>query len=188
MKKCRSCQKEIDLKASKCPYCQEKQGNWAQRHPIWTGILGILVLFSVIGAFTDGDTSPSTESESASQVVETVESGDSIQETSPTVDDNESSNETVSQKNAVRKAESYLSFSGYSRSGLIKQLEFEKFSTEDATYAVDAIGADWNEQAAKKAKSYIDMSGYSREGLIKQLEFEGFTSSQAAFGADTVGL
>jgi hypothetical protein len=97
-------------------------------------------------------------------------------------------NETLSQKNAARKAESYLDFSGFSKTGLIKQLEFEGFPHEDAVYAVDNIGADWNEQAEKKARSYQNYSGFSRAGLIKQLKFEGFTNEQATYGVDALGL
>jgi colicin import membrane protein len=97
-------------------------------------------------------------------------------------------NETLSQKNAIRKAESYLDFSGFSKTGLIKQLEFEGVPHEDAVYAVDNVGADWNEQAEKKAKSYQDYSGFSRAGLIKQLKFEGFTTEQATYGVDALGL
>ena len=41
---------------------------------------------------------------------------------------------------AVKSAKNYLDFSAFSRSGLISQLEFEGFSTEDATYAVDQVG------------------------------------------------
>jgi hypothetical protein len=95
---------------------------------------------------------------------------------------------TVSQDNALRKAESYLDFQAFSRSGLIKQLEFEGFSTADATFAVDNVTVDWMEQAAKKAGSYMDLQAFSRSGLVDQLEFEGFTSEQAQHGADAVGL
>lgn len=98
-----------------------------------------------------------------------------------------STSETTGQKNARAKATSYLSSSSFSYSGLIKQLEFEGFSTEEATYAVDKCGADWNEQAAKKAKSYLNSSSFSRDGLIKQLEFEGFTNAQAEYGVKAVG-
>lgn len=95
---------------------------------------------------------------------------------------------TVSQQNAVRKAKSYLSFSGFSHDGLVAQLEYEKFSHEDAVYGADNSGANWNEQAAKKAKSYMDMMGYSRDGLIEQLKYEKFTQEQAEYGASAVGL
>ena len=77
--------------------------------------------------------------------------------------------------------------SAFSYSGLIEQLEYESFSTEQATYAVDNCGADWNEQAAKKAQSYMDMSSFSRESLIEQLEYEGFSADQAEYGVSAVG-
>jgi Host cell surface-exposed lipoprotein len=96
--------------------------------------------------------------------------------------------ETAGQSNARRKAESYLSFSAFSRSGLIGQLEFEGFSTEDATYAVDAVGADWMAQAAEKAASYLSFSAFSRQGLIDQLLFEGFSPEEAEHGVTAVGL
>ncbi|MEO3759049.1 Ltp family lipoprotein [Mycobacterium sp. B14F4] len=95
---------------------------------------------------------------------------------------------TVSQQNAVRKAEDYLDYTAFSRRGLIEQLEFEGFSTEDATFAVDHVAVDWNEQAAKKAEDYLDYTSFSRSGLIEQLEFEGFTPAQAAYGVAAVGL
>ena len=48
---------------------------------------------------------------------------------------------------------------GFLALGLIEQLKFEGYSTADATYGVDAVSPDWNEQAAKSAESYLDMSG-----------------------------
>ena len=95
---------------------------------------------------------------------------------------------TVSQENAVEKATDYLDYTAFSRSGLIKQLKYEGFSTADATFGVDAQKANWNEQAAKKAKEYLDYSSFSRSGLIKQLRYEGFTAAQATYGANKVGL
>ena len=95
-----------------------------------------------------------------------------------------SSTMTSSQKNALKKAESYLEYSAFSYTGLIDQLEYEGFSTADATYAVDHCGADWKEQAVKKAESYLKYSSFSKSGLIDQLEYEGFTHEQATYGAD----
>lgn len=95
---------------------------------------------------------------------------------------------TNAQKQAIGKAQSYLKLTGFSRKGLIKQLEFEGFATADATFAVDSLHVDWNEQAAKKGKSYLDMQHFSRKGLIDQLKFEGFTDEQAAYGATANGL
>lgn len=95
--------------------------------------------------------------------------------------------ETMGQKNARAKAKDYLAYSAFSHSGLIDQLEYEGFSTEDATYAADKCGADWNEQAAKKAQDYLDVTSFSRSGLIDQLVYEGFTQEQAEYGATAVG-
>jgi len=76
----------------------------------------------------------------------------------------------------------------FSRTGLIKQLEFEGYSADDATYAVDVLNVDWNEQAAKSAQDYLDMTSFSHSGLVKQLEFEGFTPEQAEYGVNATGL
>ena len=40
---------------------------------------------------------------------------------------------TTAQQNAVESAQDYLSISGFSQSGLVKQLEFEGFSPERAS-------------------------------------------------------
>ena len=96
--------------------------------------------------------------------------------------------ETVSQRNALRKAESYLRVLAFSRLDLIDQLEYNEFSLEDATWAVDHVKVDWNEQAAKKAKSYLNTMSFSRQGLIDQLLYNQFTPEQAEYGVSTTGL
>ena len=48
MKKCKSCQKEIDLKAKKCPYCQTDLRSWFAKHPIIVIFLVIIII--VIGS------------------------------------------------------------------------------------------------------------------------------------------
>ncbi len=95
---------------------------------------------------------------------------------------------TNSKTQAFNSAKSYLRFMPFSRSSLIKQLEYEKFSLEDATYGVDAQNADWNTQASKSAASYLKIMSFSRAGLIAQLMYEGFTQSQAEYGVNAVGL
>jgi hypothetical protein len=98
------------------------------------------------------------------------------------------SNETVSQENAVRKAQSYLDFSAFSHDGLVAQLEYDQFSQADAMYGAANSGTNWDEQAAAKAKSYMQLSAFSRDGLIAQLEYDKFTQEQAEYGANAVGL
>ncbi|MDR2975561.1 MAG: PASTA domain-containing protein [Propionibacteriaceae bacterium] len=95
---------------------------------------------------------------------------------------------TTSQKQAEKQARSYLKHSAFSRSGLIHQLEYEGYSTEDSTYAVDGCNVDWNEQADKQAASYLKHSSFSRSSLIHQLEYEGYSTEQATHGVDSVGL
>jgi len=99
----------------------------------------------------------------------------------------ETLNATVSQEQALRSAKQYLGYTAFSHDGLIEQLKFEQFSDEDAAFAADNCGADWNEQALKSAKQYLDYTAFSYSGLIKQLEFDKFTEEQATYGADNCG-
>ncbi|WP_313356497.1 Ltp family lipoprotein [Microbacterium sp.] len=94
---------------------------------------------------------------------------------------------TLEQKNAIDKAQNYLRFAGFSREGLVAQLEFEGFSTEAAAFGADNAGADWNAEAAEKAKSYMDMTSFSRQGLYDQLAFEKFTPEQIEFALAAIG-
>lgn len=96
-------------------------------------------------------------------------------------------NPTMGQQNALKSANKYLDLMAFSYSGLIKQLEYEEYSQDEAIYAADNCGADWNEQAAKSAKKYLELMAFSRDGLIKQLEYEGFTHEQAVYGAEANG-
>lgn len=126
----------------------------------------------------------------------TTEDSSSVTSPAPTANTQPApeSNLTAPQQNAVRSAESYLDFKGFSRQGLIDQLSSEygdQFAVEDATVAVDSLNADWNAQAAKSAQSYLDFKGFSCQGLIDQLSSEygdQFTVEQATFGATEAGV
>ncbi|MET3773233.1 MULTISPECIES: Ltp family lipoprotein [Arthrobacter] len=95
---------------------------------------------------------------------------------------------TLSQQNALRAAADYLDYTAFSRTGLIEQLEYEKYSLDDATWAVDRVTVDWNVQAAKAAKQYLEYTSFSRSGLVDQLLYEGYTPEQAEYGVSTTGL
>ena len=97
------------------------------------------------------------------------------------------SNGTLGQQNALKSAKSYIEHSSFSYLELIEQLEFEKYSHEEAVYGADNCGADWNDEALESAKSYIDHSDFSYQGLLEQLEFEQFTHEQAVYGVDNCG-
>ena len=95
---------------------------------------------------------------------------------------------TTAQQQAVRSAKDYLDFTAFSRSGLVEQLEFEDFSTADATFAVDNIDVDWTAQAVRSAEEYLDFTAFSRSGLVEQLEFEGFSNADATHAVDNVDV
>lgn len=94
---------------------------------------------------------------------------------------------TIGQINALRSAKQYLEVSPFSYYGLVEQLEYEGYSNEDAVYAANNCGADWNEQAAKSAEIYLDIMVFSKNELIEQLQYEGFTYDQAVYGATQNG-
>ncbi|GGC61349.1 Ltp family lipoprotein [Hoyosella rhizosphaerae] len=103
----------------------------------------------------------------------------------------ENTGATRAQQNAIRSAQSYLAYTGFSRTGLIDQLLYEDYSAEDAEFAVSHLErndkVDWNAEAAESAESYLAYTSFSRQGLIDQLIYEGFTPSQAEYGVTAVG-
>lgn len=94
---------------------------------------------------------------------------------------------TLAQQNAIDTAQGYLIYSGFSRQGLIEQLEYEGYSAEEATFGTDNADADWNAEAAETAEQYLDYSSFSRQGLYDQMAYEGFTAEQIEFGLAAVG-
>lgn len=143
---------------------------------------GCLVFAGMLAFGMFGCSSSQTVDSSAN--AETAEKAKNVDSKKDEID---TSDATTGEKNALKSALSYLKYAGFSREGLITQLEFEQFSTEEATYAADKCGADWNEQAVKCAKNYLNTSAFSHDGLIHQLEFEKFTTEQATYGADKCG-
>lgn len=117
----------------------------------------------------------------------TTNSSDSSSDTPTTTPSTSTPSPTTGEKNALGSAREYLSISAFSYSGLIHQLEYEGYSTEEATYAADNCNTNWNEQAAKSAKEYLDISSFSRQELINQLIYEGYTQEQAEYGVTQNG-
>ena len=70
MKKCKSCQTEIDSKAKKCPHCQADQRNWFVKHKIVTVILA-LVLIGVISGGAKGNNTTTNSSTSSNKTTDT---------------------------------------------------------------------------------------------------------------------
>lgn len=161
---CKACGAEIAKNAKACPHCGSPN-----KKPLYKKWWFWLIVVFIIGSMGigGGDIASTTTAPKASTQV--------------------TSNMTTGQKNALASAKSYLKFSAFSYTGLIDQLEYEGYTTEEATYAVDNCGADWYEQAAKCAESYLKYSSFSRDGLIDQLEYEGFTYAQALHGVKENG-
>jgi hypothetical protein len=99
---------------------------------------------------------------------------------------------SLAQKNAIASAKQYLSFTAFSRLGLISQLDSSAvgFSKTLATYAVNHITVNWDTEAAKSARSYLKLEPFSCSGLVGQLDSSAvqFTKAQAEYGAKKVGL
>jgi len=157
---------------------------WFKKKRYW--VLAFFVISAIGSAISDGDSSKSVSSKSSTNSVDSSVSNTGNSSASP--QETSAPKESISQKNARSKAETYLDVLPFSRTGLIKQLNFDGFSDSDGAYAVDSITVDWNEQAALKSKSYLDIMSFSRSGLITQLLFDGFTQSQAEYGVSTTGL
>lgn len=168
------------------------------RTPLWVTIVAGVVALLLGVAIGGGGRSDNARVESLeAQVAELREDNAALRDQTSPSDDPEVSEPvaeepaasalTMGQKQAVAQAESYLDHAAFSRTGLIGQLEYEGFSTEDATFAVDNITVDWNEQAAASAASYLEFTSFSRSGLIEQLIYEGFTPEQAEIGVTAVG-
>ncbi len=153
-------------------------------------ILAVVVIALVVriigGAAESKDEALITGSESKGSVVASSSVSSSIAASS-NIASSQNTNMTSGQTNALGAAIQYLSFTAFSHDGLIDQLKYDQYSEEDATYAADNCGADWNEQALMAAQNYLNTTAFSYTGLIKQLEFDKFTSDQAAYGADNCG-
>ena len=91
---------------------------------------------------------------------------------------------TTARQGACDLAAAYLAEVNFSYSGLIKQLQAAGCSEEDAIYAADNCGADWNEQAALRAKYHLNGMGFGRQQLITWMLQEGFTESQVAYALE----
>ena len=66
---------------------------------------------------------------------------------------------------------------------------YEQFSSADATFAVNHITVNWDQQAAGSAKDYMSsVGGFSCGSMVQQLEYDKYTPAQASFGAASVGL
>ena len=65
----------------------------------------------------------------------------------------------------------------------------EKFTEEEAQYAIDTVEADWKENALKKAETYQETMSMSPEAIRDQLTSdygEKFTQEEADYAIDNL--
>ena len=154
----------------------------------WFWVIVVVLAIGIIGSIGENDSKPAIEPPNTSTVeTEASETAELPNSTPAEPTPTPAPEMTMGQKNALQQALNYLDLMSFSYTGLVKQLEFEGYSNEEAVFAVDHCGADWFEQAALKAQEYIDYMSFSRQGLIDQLLFEGFTQEQAEYGVTAVG-
>ena len=149
-------------------------------------IIGTLAFTACSSATTE--TSRTEAPTTTAEVTETTDApiATTPQTTTPTTTEAPEQG-TLGERNAKDKALDYLDSMSFSRQGLVDQLLYEGFSLAEAVYGVNAIDADWNEQAALKAQDYLDSMSFSRQGLVDQLLYEGFTQAQVEYGVNAVG-
>ena len=119
----------------------------------------------------------------------TKETSDNSNSSSSTSNDD---NMTRDQKAALNSAETYSKYMHLSKKGIYKQLTSEyadKFSPEDAQYAIDHLKADYDTNALESAKTYAKTMNMSTNQIYDQLISEygdQFTPSEAQYAIDNL--
>ncbi len=85
---------------------------------------------------------------------------------------------------ALKIAREYLDSSPFSKEGLIAQLLYDKFTEEEAAYAIQRCAGDWMQEALEIANSYLEAMSFSKEGLADQLLYKKFTEAEAEYAVD----
>ena len=89
---------------------------------------------------------------------------------------------------ALGKAKSYNSLFHMSKKRMYSQLtsDFDKFSNDEAQYAIEHLKADYKYNALFNAKNYRKLFNMSKSGLFNQLTSfaDGFTEEEAQYAID----
>ncbi len=167
----------------------KKKGHLIRNVGIVVGALllvGIgVAIASSSGSSTAGTTTASSPAVTAAATAKATAAATAKAPAGPTL--------TNQQQNAAKAARSYLSFTAFSRQGLIDQLSSafgDKYAVQDATIAVDSLNVNWNAEAVQSAKSYLKLTAFSCQGLIDQLDSDAgdkYTVAQATYGAQQAG-
>lgn len=138
---------------------------------------------------SDYDTDTYTSSSSDYDTDEDYDtSSDDDTSTSSSFTDDYSALDYESQ-NCYDQAMSYLDFMAFSRNGLIQQLQYEGYTDNAISNALDLLEKyyiSWDTEAVKKAQEYMETFSFSQQRLYEQLIHDGFTEEQANYGASYV--
>ena len=202
MKKCKVCSKEIASNAKSCPGCGAKNKKAIYKRP-WFIVLAIIIIIGAIGGSSYED-STVANNETISEVeqnqdkeISNNQGGEKdvlVKENEEKVEEKKEKVEEVPKeyKSALRKAKVYSDTMSMSKAGLYDQLTSEygeKFTAEEAQYAVDNLDVNWKENALKKAKVYQETMAMSPSAIYDQLvsEYgEKFTEEEAQYAVDNL--
>ncbi|RKP40494.1 hypothetical protein D3Z11_07275 [Clostridium perfringens] len=202
MKKCKVCSKEIASNAKSCPECRAKNKKAIYKRP-WFIVLAIIIIIGAIGGSSYED-STVANNETISEVeqnqdkeISNNQGGEKdflVKENEEKVEEKKEKVEEVPKeyKSALRKAKVYSDTMSMSKAGLYDQLTSEygeKFTAEEAQYAVDNLDVNWKENALKKAKVYQETMAMSPSAIYDQLvsEYgEKFTEEEAQYAVDNL--
>ena len=202
MKKCKVCSKEIASNAKTCPECGAKNKKAIYKRP-WFIVLAIIIIIGAIGGSSYED-STVANNQTISEVeqnqdkeISNNQGGEKdvlVKENEEKVEEKEEKVEEVPKeyKSALRKAKVYSDTMSMSKAGLYDQLTSEygeKFTAEEAQYAVDNLDVNWKENALKKAKVYQETMAMSPSAIYDQLvsEYgEKFTAEEAQYAIDNL--
>ena len=202
MKKCKVCSKEIASNAKSCPECGAKNKKAIYKRP-WFIVLAIIIILGTVGESSYED-STVANNKTISEVEQNQDKEISnnqgkekdvlVKENEEKVEEKEEKVEEVPKeyKSALRKAKTYSDTMSMSKAGLYDQLTSEygeKFTEEEAQYAVDNLDANWKENALKKAKVYQETMAMSPSAIYDQLvsEYgEKFTEEEAKYAVDNL--
>ena len=86
---------------------------------------------------------------------------------------------------ALLRAKSYQEFH-FSKEKLVEQLiNVDKFTQEEADYAIEHVNFDWKENAVKEAESSSNGGNISKERLLEILvEYRKFTQEEAEYAIE----
>lgn len=94
---------------------------------------------------------------------------------------------------ALLESQTLIEYGTYARQSLIASLSWEyggAFTLEEATYAADNVGADWNAEAVDAAEASLGIfDAPNCEEVVDYLTNDvGFTPEEAQYGAEAVDI